>query len=168
MTKYLRTAASMACGILAVLALACGGGPKGPTDPGQPGPPPTTMPPPVETTLTDISITPASGSTIPFSQGSGARIGVSGKYTVGPNDIAPAYIVGAYTASDPAHPGGGSQGQVYTATSGAFSTSVFRPRPEGVPDGFTAQTHFMVVRLVKLQGEVAIKEVVIPWEFTFQ
>jgi hypothetical protein len=47
MTKHIRTAASMACGILftLTLTLACGG--KGPTDPGQggPTPPPTPAPP---------------------------------------------------------------------------------------------------------------------------
>ncbi|MEY4731110.1 MAG: hypothetical protein RL681_56 [Candidatus Parcubacteria bacterium] len=46
MTKHLRTAASVACGILFILTLsACGGGGKGPTDPGQPGPVPTTPTP---------------------------------------------------------------------------------------------------------------------------
>ena len=164
------TAALVACGILAVLALsACGGNPAGPD---QPGPPPTPMPtppPPTATTLTDIVITPVSGSTVPYSERSTeTRMSVTGQYTIGPADIAPDYSIAAYVSVDGVNTvGGSSTTGGLTELSGEFSSKPIHW------DRGVSQTNFVIVRLDKLpQGRggdlVFVKQVAVPWVFKFE
>ena len=144
------------------------GGSTTPTNPNQGGPTPPTPPPPAETSITNVDISPASCSTIPFSQGSGARIGVSGQYTVSAADTAPIYTVSAFVSADGVHIAGGSTGPIYYATSGTFSSTPFLPADHNL-----SQTRFVIVQLNKFpQGmsgsRVTIKEVVTPWVFNFE
>jgi hypothetical protein len=138
--------------VLAVLALAgpgvliaCGGSPTIATP--TPTPTPKEAPPPEEpsaTTLTNIAVTPACGSTVSISPYD-RPVTVSGWYTIGPADKADTYVVTALYSVDGVNVSGGSATEApYTELSGPFTTKPLR----AIGDTAT-ESHFLVMRIYK-------------------
>jgi hypothetical protein len=97
---------------------------------------------------------------------------VSGKYTVPTGDTTPNILVSTFLSVDGKIPIGGSIGGSYSAWSGTFDMPVFLLANAGKG---ASETRFVIVRLStypngtnKESEPVMMKEVAIPWEFTFK